>query len=144
MTITINSDLKPIQFLVTTLHELAHSKTFKEHGWTKDPHGKNWKENFSQLLLGCLEHSNVEEHRKIIISIARNPLSTSSGNELLQQATKNSDLDLLKDLASNSHFIFRDRKFKKIKLLRKMVICEELSNNRQYKIHGLAEVKRLG
>ena len=38
--ITINGDLNPYSFLITTLHELAHLKTFHSYGAGVNPHGK--------------------------------------------------------------------------------------------------------
>lgn len=138
--ITLNDNLQPIQFLVTALHELAHSKTFREQGHRVSPHGKEWQNNFKILLAECIEVCPNPEHKSILQSVHRRPAATSGGNELLQSATKTEGAHFLKDLNANDIFEFRKRTFKKIKTLRTQVICEDLNNKRHYKIHGLAEV----
>src|SRR5690606_4638092 len=38
--ITVNGDLNPYSFLITTIHEFAHLKTWKEYQWKVAPHGR--------------------------------------------------------------------------------------------------------
>ena len=47
--ITVNGDLNKYSFLITTLHEFAHLITYDEYGRNAAPHGKEWKDNFTQL-----------------------------------------------------------------------------------------------
>ena len=48
--ISINGNLNPYAFLITTLHEIAHLKTFNIYGNHVNPHGKEWKTEFATLL----------------------------------------------------------------------------------------------
>ena len=48
--ISVNGNLNPYAFLVTLLHELAHLITFIRFGHRVDAHGKEWKQQFSELL----------------------------------------------------------------------------------------------
>jgi len=48
--ITVNHDLNPYSFLITTVHEFAHLKTYQEHKNKVKPHGNEWKENFKMLM----------------------------------------------------------------------------------------------
>ena len=41
--ITINGDLNPYQFLVTTVHELAHFHAFRIYGKRIRAHGQEWQ-----------------------------------------------------------------------------------------------------
>ena len=41
--ITVNGDLNPYSFLITTVHEFAHLKTWMEYRFSAAPHGKEWK-----------------------------------------------------------------------------------------------------
>lgn len=139
--ITINQDLKPIQFLVTSLHELAHAKTFREFGNKVQPHGIEWKINFSFILNSILHREDISpEEKKVLKSIADKPTATSYGSDHLQTLTKNKHSVFLKDLPNGSNFNFNNKPFKKIKLLRTYVLCSCESSNRKYKIHGLAEI----
>lgn len=140
--ITINQDLKAFQFLVTTVHELAHAKTFQEFRNKVAPHGKEWKLNFSNMLQELITRQDIPEQEKAILhSIAKNPKSTSYGNVDLQKYTKDSNVHFLRDLQNGSIFNFNKRDFRKIKLLRTYVLCECMTSQRKYKIHGLAEIK---
>ena len=48
--ISVNGNLNKYSFLITLLHELAHLFTFDNYGNRVQPHGKEWKNIFSQLL----------------------------------------------------------------------------------------------
>jgi SprT protein len=53
--ITVNGDLNPYAFLVTTLHEFAHLKVFLKFGLTVKPHGDEWKTIYRELLLPAID-----------------------------------------------------------------------------------------
>src|SRR5690554_6336368 len=40
--ISVNHDLNPYAFLITTVHEFAHLHTWHEHKNKVQPHGPNW------------------------------------------------------------------------------------------------------
>lgn len=139
--ITLNQDLNPFQFLVTSLHELAHALTFIEFKHKVRPHGKEWKLNFSNILMDLINQQVIpDKEREILLSIAKSPKSTSFGNVELQQFVKEGNTIFLRDIADGSIFNFKNRDFRKIKLLRSYVLCSCTSSHRQYKIHGLAEI----
>ncbi|MFM7725297.1 MAG: SprT-like domain-containing protein, partial [Flavobacteriales bacterium] len=48
--ITVNHDLNPFSFLITFTHEVAHLHCFLKYGPRHDAHGKEWKDEFRQLL----------------------------------------------------------------------------------------------
>src|SRR5439155_16743344 len=48
--ISVNGNLNKFAFLITLLHELAHLLTFEKFRNKVDPHGKEWKLIFGQLL----------------------------------------------------------------------------------------------
>ncbi len=57
--ITVNGDLNPYSFLITTLHEFAHLHTFQQYGNKVNPHGNEWKANFRKLLIPVIETGNI-------------------------------------------------------------------------------------
>lgn len=141
--ITINEDLKPFQFLITSIHELAHAKTYREYGNKVKAHGKEWKLNFSELLSELTSQKGASrEDISIIQSIAQNPKATSFGSQSLQHYLKSDEDHFLKDLDDGITFNFNKKEFRKLKLLRTYVLCECLDNKRRYKIHGLAQIQR--
>lgn len=143
ITITINKDLHPFQFLVTSLHELAHAKTFREFGMKASAHGKEWKNNFSKILLDASSLDNVnDEEISVLRSLSNNPKATSYGHDSLQMLVKKENDILLKDIPDDSLFYFNKSVFRKIKLLRTYVLCSNEQNNKRYKIHGAVHITR--
>ncbi len=143
ITITVNIDLPPIQFLITTLHELAHAKTFREYQNKVAPHGKEWKNNFKELFQPILneQYLNFEEIN-IIMALLKNVSATSSGNHQLNDFLfkDNPGVTFLKDIPHEKVFVLNERKFKIISKARTRYLCEEIKSKRKYKIHGLAQV----
>lgn len=142
--VTVNQDLAPFQFLVTSLHELAHAKTFQEYGLRVPAHGKEWKHHFSEILNGLCALPDVPEDEVTVLqSIAQKPKATSYGSAQLQDYLKDENTVFLKDIANDSIFNFNNRDFRKIKLLRTYVLCSCLESGRKYKIHGSAQINAL-
>lgn len=142
--ITINQDLHPIQFLVTSLHELAHAKTFREYEGRAKAHGREWKQNFSQILRELCSRSEVPQKvSDVLISLARKPQASSYGHDSLQLLSRKENTPFLKEIPNGSFFTFNNKKFQKIKLLRTYVLCSSSDTNKQYKIHGLAQIEVL-
>lgn len=48
--ITINSNLNQYSFLLVSLHEFAHFFAIKKYGNKIMPHGKQWKQEYSNIL----------------------------------------------------------------------------------------------
>lgn len=143
ITITVNIDLPPLQFLITTLHELAHAKTFREYQNKVAPHGIEWKNNFKQMFQPILNEQYLQpEEIKIINALLKNVSATSSGNHQLNDFLfkDNPDVTFLKDIPHEKVFILNERKFKIISKARTRYLCEEIKSKRKFKIHGLAQV----
>ena len=69
-TITLNQDLNPYQMLVTFVHELAHYIVYVNHPKKHlEPHGMEWKQTFTQLLLPYLKPDIFPDD--IIIALKR-------------------------------------------------------------------------
>ena len=56
--ITINGDLNPYSFLITTLHKFAHLHTDLEYGNKVAPHGKEWKKTSKSYCYQLLNQKN--------------------------------------------------------------------------------------
>lgn len=49
-TITINKDLNKYAFLITLIHEVAHLVTWEKYKGRVNPHGGEWKSEYTRLL----------------------------------------------------------------------------------------------
>jgi len=148
--ITVNSNLNPYQFLLTLLHEYAHYLTRKKHGTGIKPHGKEWKEEFRQILHQLLKTDKLPyELSQAIIHYAINPRASvnSDGNlrSVLerysgQQQIESATLDKLKE---GEKFIFNGRIFERLEKRRKLIKCRDIKKDKYYLFQPHTIVKKL-
>lgn len=145
--ITINHDLNPYSFLITTIHEFAHLKTYQEFKNKVKPHGLEWKENFKNLMMPFLKLNIFPiDIIKAISNYMDNPAASSCTDLNLYRVLKKYDqksLEVLhvEDLEIDSFFYLKNgRKFQKGEKLRKRFRCIEIISNKTYLFHPLAEV----
>lgn len=144
--ITVNGNLAPFSFLVTTLHEFAHLIAFEKHGNRIQSHGKEWKNTYRDLLIPLIERRifPLEIENALLNSI--NSMKASSCNDLqLQRALRfyedsPSDELLLEEIPKNSTFVLNGRIFRRKELRRTRFLCEEISTGKPYLINRLARV----
>lgn len=147
--ITINGDLNPYSFLVTTLHEFAHLITYNDFGNRIPPHGAAWKMAYTKLLLPVIDSgwlpadlSNALTH-----SITRMKASSCTDVQLqrvlLSFNKQDERLVILETLEKNSIFALNGRRFQKGLLRRTRYLCTELQSNRQFLVNALAQVERI-
>lgn len=86
--ISINENLSKYAFLITYIHEVAHLQTFKHYGHRINPHGKEWKKTFQQLMQPLL-------NKDIFPSAILHPLQKYMSNP---KASSCSDVYLFKAL----------------------------------------------
>jgi len=145
--ITINGDLNPYAFLITTLHELAHLNTFQSYGAGVNPHGKEWKKEFTALLEPILNVSTLPfDIKKTLTKSIKNPKASSCSDIHLSRVLKKYDqakiTQTLEELDENTIFSINKKVFTKGKLRRTRYLCKELVTGKSYLIHALAEVKK--
>jgi SprT protein len=146
--ITINGDLNPFAFLITTLHELAHLYTYNKYKCKVRPHGKEWKKEFSILLNPILIHDALPNELKIALKKSIQNLKASSCSDIhLSRALKKYDPSkrtvTLEELDENTRFAINKKTYLKGKLRRTRYLCKEMSSGKSYLIHALAEVNKL-
>lgn len=147
--ISINKDLNPYAFLVTTVHEFAHLVTWEIHQNKVKPHGTEWKNNFKTLMQPFLELQLLpEDVQGVLQQYLRNPSASSCTYLPLQRVLKLYDapqadaLCLLEQLPLGTHFLWRTgQSFIKKEKIRKRYKCLEVGSNRIYLFNPLAEVK---
>ncbi len=146
-TITINNDLNIYSFVITYIHEIAHQRVWMAKGRKKiQPHGKEWKEMFQQLMTPLLAVSVFPENILIpLVVYLQNPAASSLGFAPLAEALKSfddtkDDTIILKNLENNHYFEFRGQVFQKIELRRTRVLCVHKFSKKRYTILASARV----
>jgi len=143
--ITVNNNLNPYAFLITTLHEIAHLHTYLRYGHSVKPHGKEWKYEFQQVLLPLISAQKFPETLKLCLKNTITNTKASSFSDIpLNRALREFDRDKkgchLEKIELGKHFTLNKKLFKKGKLRRTRYLCTEVSSGKTYLIHALAEV----
>lgn len=144
--ITINNDLNPYSFLITSLHEIAHLKTFLLYKGQVAPHGKEWVKQYQQLLIPVINSNKLPKDIEIALVNSLINTKASSCNDLpLYRVLKKYDdrhqsVSLLENIPENATFVLNNQMYVKGEIRRKRFICKALNSNKIYLIHALAEV----
>lgn len=145
--ITINSNLNKYAFLITTLHEFAHLKTYNLYGNKIKAHGKEWQEEFRKLLAPLLVSQSIPDDLKEVLNKSiRNIKAASCTDMELYRVLKRYDENkegfvLLENLEINERFQLGKRLFERGTLRTKRYLCKEVTTGRQFLVSRLAEVK---
>ncbi len=148
--ISVNNNLNPYAFLVTTVHEFAHLLTWNDHKNKVKPHGSEWKVNFKRMMSPFLEQQVFpEDVHQAILSYLTNPSASSCTDLKLSRTLKKYDESYLhsrlEELPEHAVFSIKDgRRFKKGPRLRKRYRCTCLDNGHVYLFNPLAEVVPAG
>lgn len=143
LVISINNDLNKYSFLITLTHELAHAFVYKQYSNKVLPHGKEWKKTFKSMLINFLPIF-PEDIAKVLGKHLINPKASTFTDVNLSAVLRryNSKTGLtISDLEEGTHFkISSGKEFVKGERIRKRFSCVELSSNKKYSFHPLAEV----
>lgn len=146
--ITVNGDLNPYAFLITTVHEFAHLVTHEKHGSRVKAHGNEWKNEFRKLLIPLLDLGLLPEDIQEALknSLYRLKASTCTDKNLYRTLKKydkpKHNSVLLEDLQHEDQFRLGKRIFKRGPLRRTRYLCQDVRTNKLYLVSGLAEVER--
>ena len=144
--ISVNKDLNPYSFLVTTVHEFAHLLTWNDHRNKVKPHGEEWKKNFKRMMKPFFEMQVFPpDIHHTIVDYLNNPSASSCTDLSLARALKKYDTHLhtirVEELPLKAIFTLKDgRKFEKGEQIRKRYRCHCLTNDKIYLFNPLAEV----
>lgn len=145
--ISVNGNLNPYAFLITTLHELAHLVVFEKYQHRVQAHGKEWQHIFSLLLARFLERklfpTDIEaELRRILGSPAASSCAEDGLIRILRRYDKeNNGRKLVEELGENELFKLEDgRVFQRGLKQRKRYMCVEVKTGRQYLFSPVYEV----
>lgn len=144
--ISVNYDLNPYAFLVTSVHEFAHLLTWDQHKGRVKPHGQEWKNNFKRMMGPFFEKGVFPpDLHHVILRYLENPAASSCSDMDLFRALKKYDkasgAATVESLPLNTLFMLKDgRTFRKENLRRKRYTCLEVDTGRIYLFSPLAEV----
>lgn len=145
--ISVNYNLNPFAFLVTTVHEFAHLQTWNEHQRKAKPHGSEWKLNFRKMMQPFFEKNIFPaDIQSAVICYLQNPSASSCSDLNLLRTLKKYDAAVepvytVESLPLNTVFCLKDQRvFKKESLVRKRYRCTEVNTGRVYLFSPLAEV----
>ena len=90
--ISVNGNLNTFSFLITLLHELAHLLTYEQYRNKVQPHGREWKTLYGQLLAQFIENkvfpADIESE---LLATLHNPGASSCSEEGLVRILRNYD-----------------------------------------------------
>ena len=137
-TLTVNSDLKPFQFLLTLTHEIAHLMVWEAKGSLRRPHGDPWKRCFGHLLneLSALD-SLPDVLRTALRNHGANPKSCAERDPALMKVLRQLEGDdsvWLDDVEVGADFSLEGRRFRKLESNRTRCLCLDLSNGQKYRV----------
>jgi hypothetical protein len=147
--ITVNGDLNPYSFLITTIHEFAHLVTFEEHKGRVKPHGKEWQLTYSKMIYPVIETGDLpKDVSDVLLNSLINVKASSCTDQNLSRVLIKYDkviegLISLEELESKSVFSLSGKNFTKGNLRRTRYVCVDNSNNKRYLISALAQVKKI-
>lgn len=148
--ISVNFDLNPYAFLVTTVHEFAHLHTWNEHQHKAKPHGAEWKNNFKKMMQPFFEKDIFPADVKYAIATyLDNPAASSCSDLSLYRALRKYDTSkeqviTVEKLPVKAVFKLKDgRVFRKGEKLRKRFKCVEVNSKRIYLFSPVAEVEHV-
>jgi hypothetical protein len=146
--ISVNYDLNPYAFLVTTVHEFAHLHTWNEHKHKVKPHGTEWKANFKRMMQPFFDKDIFPADVKhAITSYLNNPAASSCSDLNLYRSLRSYDAPkeavvTVEKLPAKAVFKLKDgRVFQLEERLRKRYRCVEISTRRVYLFSPVAEVE---
>ena len=145
--ISVNGDLNPYAFLVTTIHEMAHLTTFNKYKNRVKPHGTEWKQEFFVLFQPILDRNILPEDVTLAVSnYLKSAKAASCSDDKLYRVLRKYDENrgiLVEHLSRGDVFKLKGKTFELGQKLRKRYECVEVDSGRKYRVLGIAEVDRV-
>lgn len=146
--ITVNGNLNKYEFLITLLHELAHLLAFEQFGNSIEPHGKQWKNTYSQLLVDFVGLKIFPADIKMALQKSMtNPSATANGESELLAVLRKYNTVIKEGYTTIEQLPFgnlfktdKARIFRKGNKRRKRYECVELNTGLIYLFSPIAEV----
>lgn len=147
--ITINHNLNPYSFLVTLLHEMAHFTVWEKHKNRVQPHGVEWKNDYSKIIFEFLQKDIFpQDVEKALYRHLNNPSASSCSDAVLNKTLalydKPDDKFSIEEIRENEFFLLDGKRiFKKGELQRKRYKCQDIHNKRHYLVSDTVRVYKV-
>ncbi|WP_262249201.1 SprT-like domain-containing protein [Parapedobacter soli] len=145
--ISVNHNLNPYAFLITTVHEFAHLKTWNTYKNKVKPHGSEWKADFRQLMRPFVQSGLFpDDVQQAIMRYLDNPAASSCTDLQLYRVLRRYDTTTgpaktVEQLPENTVFALKNgRVFQRKEKIRKRYRCIEVKTQRVYLFSPIAEV----
>jgi len=146
--ISVNHNLNPYAFLITSVHEFAHLKTWNEYRDRVKPHGEEWKRNFKLLMQPFLALTIFPlDIKQAVQRYLDNPAASSCSDLTLFRVLQEYDQPKsgyvkVEEVRLGTLFTLGNgRIFKKGEKVRTRFRCLELSSGKIYLFSPVAEVR---
>lgn len=146
--ISVNGNLNKYSFLITLLHELAHLFTYERYSHRVMSHGKEWKNEFGNILVQFLGKKVFPDDISAALTVSlHNPAASSCADKDLQRVLKNYDptrhgFYLVEDLQNGAVFKIKgERLFKKGEKIRTRYKCQEIATGKWFLFSSVHDVE---
>lgn len=148
--ISVNGNLNQYAFLITLLHELAHLITYVRFGNKVASHGREWKDQFSDLLKHFIQ-SNIfpQDIRLQIAASMKSPAASSCADDALMRVLRKYDAVkenhfLVEEIEQGRCFQTKNGKvYKREEKIRKRIKATEVDTGRVYLFSPIYEVMKV-
>jgi predicted SprT family Zn-dependent metalloprotease len=147
--ISVNGNLNQYAFLITLLHELAHLITYVRFGKKVASHGREWKNQFSDLLKHFIQ-SNIfpQDIRLQIAASMKSPAASSCADDALRVLRKYDAVKenhfLVEEIEQGQCFQTKNGKlYKREEKIRKRIRAIEVDTGRVYLFSPIYEVMKV-
>lgn len=134
--ITINGNLNTDAFLFVLIHEIAHRICFEKFRRKAQPHGKEWKSIFGELLKESIEKNLFPENiAELLLPFSNAPKSVVKLNSALHHElfrNKSISHSLVSDIEDGDLFTFRKKHFIRVEKKRTRILCRDLKTGKLY------------
>lgn len=144
--ITVNGNLNPYSFLITTVHEFAHFISYKKHGLKPKPHGEEWKQEYAILSAEAINFGNLPKDVEnafvnSLVNIKASCSDVSLMRVLKQYDAEKTNTTNIENIVKNDTFVYQNKVFKLIEKRRTRYLCEEMTTKKRFLFHALAEIE---
>lgn len=142
--ITINGDLPKELFFFVLTHEIAHLLAFEKYSCTIQPHGKEWKTLFGDMLRLSIT-IYPEAFQKIILRFSESPKANFMASPELVTYFKiyqKTGETYIQDLIFGDTFMYKGQEYQLEQKNKKRYLCKNLKTEKVYLIGPLVLVER--
>ncbi len=148
--LTVNADQRPLAFLITFLHEIAHLLVHEHGPREQAPHGTAWKQVFRDLMAPYVEDGHFPEPLgQALERHLENPKASAGADARLAMALEAVEPSgkagiPLAELGLGAVFTYRKVQYKKLEVRRTRALCERTKDGKKYLVPLIVPVEPQG